>query len=191
MAPLYDALESDMQAFVADSARTRVFVHAAVVEWCGRAIVMPGRSFAGKSTLAAAFLRAGGTYYSDEYAVFDEQGRVHPYPRPIALRETAFGRPVKHPVEAFGARIGTAPLPVGVVLVTRYEEGGRWQPRPLPPGQGALALLAHAVAARRHPARVLAALGNAAAGATTIEGVRGEAAEMVEAMALGQGGIIG
>jgi serine kinase of HPr protein (carbohydrate metabolism regulator) len=83
IASLYDALESAMQAFVAEAARTRVFVHAAVVEWRGRAIVMPGNSFAGKSTLATAFVRAGGTYYSDEYAVFDEQGRVHPYPRPI------------------------------------------------------------------------------------------------------------
>jgi hypothetical protein len=181
--PIHDALETDMQAFVAEASRTRVFVHAAVVEWRGRAIVMPGSSFAGKSTLAAAFVRAGSTYYSDEYAVFDERGRVHPYARPIALRPTKFGRPVKHPVDAFGGRIGSAPLPVGVVLVSQYEEDGRWQPRQLPPAQGALALLAHAVAARRDPARALAALGKAAARATTLESVRGEAVHVVEGMA--------
>src|ERR1051326_6942658 len=74
---LYQILESDLQLHVAEMARRCLFVHAGVVGWGGRALVIPGRSFSGKSTLVAALVRAGATYYSDEYAVFDAQGRVH------------------------------------------------------------------------------------------------------------------
>lgn len=45
-----NALESDLQLYVADRARWRLFVHAGVVGWGGRAIVIPGRSSSGKST---------------------------------------------------------------------------------------------------------------------------------------------
>src|SRR6266700_1389758 len=83
---LFEPLESDLQMFVAEWARRRVFVHAGVVGWRGQAIVIPGMSFSGKSTLVAALVRAGATYYSDEYAVFDARGRVHPYARKLSLR---------------------------------------------------------------------------------------------------------
>ena len=83
---VFDRLEEDVQLYVARSARRRIFVHAGVVGWRGRAIVIPGRTFTGKSTLVAALVRAGAAYYSDEYAVFDQQGRVHPYPTPLSLR---------------------------------------------------------------------------------------------------------
>src|SRR5947207_9537482 len=55
-------LESDLQLYVAERARGRVFVHAGVVGWNGRAIVIPGRSMSGKSKLVAALMRAGATY---------------------------------------------------------------------------------------------------------------------------------
>ena len=48
-------------------------VFPTIVTWGrGRAIVIPGRTFSGKSTLVAELVRAGATYYSDEYAVEDE-----------------------------------------------------------------------------------------------------------------------
>src|SRR5438552_15631793 len=83
---LFEPLESDLQMFVAEWARRRVFVHAGVVGWRGQAIVIPGPSLSGKTTLVVALVRAGATYYSDEYAVFDAQGRVHPYPRLLSIR---------------------------------------------------------------------------------------------------------
>ena len=83
-----ESLESDMQRFVAEMAHRRVFVHAGVVGWQGKAIIIPGRTFTGKTTMVAELVRAGATYYSDEYAVFDLQGRVHPYARPLGMRET-------------------------------------------------------------------------------------------------------
>ena len=68
---VFEVLESDLQVYIAERARTRLFVHAGVVGWRGRAIVIPGSSYSGKSTLIAALVGAGAVYYSDEYAVFD------------------------------------------------------------------------------------------------------------------------
>src|SRR5438445_462151 len=101
---LFEPLESDLQMFVAEWARRRVFVHAGVVGWRGQAIVIPGMTFSGKSTLVAALVRAGATYYSDEYAVFDAQGRVHPYPRRLAIREDYSSRFRRCLPEALGGR---------------------------------------------------------------------------------------
>lgn len=61
-------------------------VHAASVSLGGRAVVIPGRSGAGKTTLALALALAGWTYLSDEVAAIGPGGDVvHPYPRPLAL----------------------------------------------------------------------------------------------------------
>ena len=45
------ALATHAEFFVAERATDYLFVHAGVVAWEGRAIVMPGASFAGKTTL--------------------------------------------------------------------------------------------------------------------------------------------
>src|SRR5437867_5211182 len=96
------ALESDIQLYVAAGARRRLFVHAGVIGWRGRAIVIPGRSGSGKTSLVAALVRAGATYYSDEFAVFDEQGRVYPYARPLSIREDDGLSTRKCPVQELG-----------------------------------------------------------------------------------------
>jgi len=170
-----EAFESAQHFYVAEAARNRLFVHAGVVGWRDRAIVIPGRSLTGKTTLVAALVRAGATYYSDEYAVLDARGRVHPYPTPLSMREAGADRPRKVPAAALGGTAGLRPLPVGLVLVTQYRAGSRWRPRPLSAGQAALALLANTVAARRRPAAALATLRRIASGASGIRGPRGEA----------------
>src|SRR5262245_33841798 len=87
VAALLNYFETMVQLHVADYAPRRVFVHAGVVGWQGKAIVIPGRSFSGKTSLVVEFLKAGATYYSDEYAVLDHRGLVHPYPRLLSVRE--------------------------------------------------------------------------------------------------------
>lgn len=173
---LFERFESDLQLFVAASARRRVFVHAGVVGWRGRAVLVPGRSFSGKTTLVAELLRAGADYYSDEFAVLDAAGRVHPYAKPLAVRG-AGQRQRKVLAEEFGGRGATGALPVGLVVVSEFREGARFRPRALTSGQGALALLSNAVPARRRPAEVLETLGRVSVGATVLRGARGEAAE--------------
>lgn len=173
---LFERFESDLQLAVAAAARRRVFVHAGVVGWKGRAVVIPGRSFSGKTTLTAELLKAGATFYSDEFAVLDSEGRVHPYRKPLAVREEG-GRQRKVPAEEFGASGADAPLPVGLVVVSEFREGARFRPRTLTPGQGSLALLANTIPARSRPAEVLDTLGRVVRGATVLRGARGEAAE--------------
>src|SRR5207249_290373 len=89
---LLQAFASDIERYIAEAARRKLFVHAGVVGWRGRAILIPNKTFTGKTTLVAEFVRAGATYYSDEFAVLDGQGRVHPFPRPLSLRANG-GKP--------------------------------------------------------------------------------------------------
>jgi hypothetical protein len=171
-------LELDLELCVADRAPRRTFVHAGVVGWNGRAIVIPGRSFSGKSSLVKALVQAGASYYSDEFAVLDERGRVHPYPIPLAIRpDRGGGPPVKFRTEELDGVAGVRSLPVGLVLVTRYVGGARFRPRPLSAGRTVLELLAHTLPARRRPGRVLDALTHAVAHASVLRGTRGEAEE--------------
>lgn len=63
-----------------------VLVHAGVAARGDLAVILPGESGAGKTTLVAALARAGWTYLSDEVAALDGRRQMlHPYPRPLAL----------------------------------------------------------------------------------------------------------
>jgi hypothetical protein len=177
---VFETLQEDLKMHVASAAPARVFVHAGVVGWHGRAIVLPGRSYAGKSTLVAALVRAGATYYSDEFAVFDDRGRVHPYARPLVLRarpgESA-GRVSAEPSDRPG---GTRPLPVRLVALTHYKPGARWRSKVLSPGQALLALMESTVPVRQRPEATLKTLREVVTRAPVTRGVRGEVEEAVE-----------
>jgi len=177
IADVLESLESDLQLYVAEWARRRLFVHAGVVGWHGKAVVIPGRSFSGKTRLVAELVKAGATYYSDEYAVLDARGRVHPYPRPLALRAEGSDRQTKHPVESLGGAPGSKALPVGLVVACRYRPGANWRPRLLSQGQGALEMLANAVPARSNPQASLATIEKVVSRAPVLKGLRGEAAQ--------------
>ena len=180
--PALKLLETDLQLYVAEAAPRRIFVHAGVVRWRGRAILIPGRSLSGKSTLVNELIKAGATYYSDEYAVCDARGRVHPYPKPLALRKE--GDVVPKPVRAGtmpGRRV-VKPLPVGLVVLTSYRSGARWRPRRLSHGRAVIELLNHTIPARMEPGRALATLKQVAAGTLVLKGVRGEAGQMIDTL---------
>ncbi len=179
---LFETFESDLRLYVADTARRRVFVHAGVVGWKNRAILIPGRSFSGKTTLTAELVRAGATYYSDEFAVLDERGRVHPFLKPLAIRVEGSARQKNVAIEALGGTSGTKPLRIGLVIASEYKSGARWQPRRLSAGQGALALLANTVSARRQPEAALRTLQQVVTYAPVLSGKRGEAKEMAASL---------
>lgn len=134
---------------VAEFAPDRIFLHAGVVGWKGKAIVMPADSFQGKSTLVAELLRQGAEYYSDEYAIFDENGLVHPFPRALAVRGIE-GEYVQTDVsaESLGAAIGTKPIPVGMVLITSYSPEGEWKPELISEGLGVMEMIPHTIPIR-------------------------------------------
>jgi len=178
---MLDVLEARIRLFVAEYAKRRVFVHSGVVAWKDRAILIPGRSYSGKSTLVAEFVKAGAKYYSDEYAVIDEKGRVHPFLKPIALRDQeGESRSTNHPIEEFGGVAGRKPLSVGCVLVTEYRPEARLRLREISHGKAILSLIANTVPARRIPETVFATLDRSVANAVAYKGVRSEAREVVE-----------
>jgi hypothetical protein len=176
-AAILDFAESAVHQAIAQAARGRLFVHAGVVAWGGRAIVIPGRTWTGKSTLVAALTRAGAEYYSDEFAVLDRNGLVRPYTKRLSLRRPAnlAARPA---VEELGGCRGRAPVPVGLVVVTRHQASVRWRPRPISQAQAMMALFANTVLARVRPRFALATLERAVGGCWGLEGSRGDAEEV-------------
>ena len=169
--------ETNLKMYVAEMARRRVFVHAGAVGWNGSAIIIPGRSMSGKTSLVKELVRAGAAYYSDEYAVLDSNGRVHPYPQPLAIRMPGSFKQRKYGAEELGGSTGTAPLKVGLVIVSRHRTDARWRPREITAGQAVLDLLANTVPARRKPEVVIPTLQKAVSEATILKGARGEAEE--------------
>jgi hypothetical protein len=168
-------LDTQMRLYIAHTSPERIFVHAGVVAHHGRAIVAPGETLSGKSTLVAALVRAGALYYSDEYAILDRQGLVHPYARPVSIRDAEGLSSTRLPIASFGGTAGEGSVPVGLIAVTRYRPEATWSPERRSAGEGMLALLAHAVPAHDRPAEVPAATKGAASTALVLEGDRGEA----------------
>ncbi len=180
--PVLTALEKHAELLTALRAQDCLFVHAGAVGWQGQAILIPGRSMTGKTTLVKALVEAGATYYSDEFAVLDKEGRVHPYPVPLSMRD-AQGRPVgKIPVAELNGQVGEEPLPVGLVVVTHYQRRARWRPQELSPAQGLLRLLDNTVAARREPQYTMPILKLAALNAKIVESKRGDAKRIAPAL---------
>lgn len=168
-------LDGELRRYVAGAAPDRVFVHAGAVAYRGRAILIPGQTFSGKTMLVAALARAGAIYYSDEYAVLDEHGLVHPYARPLSLRQPDPQPAARHSVESLGGTAGEEPVPVGLIAATKYRPTASFSPETRSAGQGMLTLLAHAMPVRERPAATIAAVRRAASTALVLEGDRGEA----------------
>ena len=155
---------SDLAVWVAEHAHGGLFVHAGLVSYRGRAILIPGRSRAGKSTLVAALVRAGARCLSDEHAVLDGRGLARG--SGLALIHSRAARPVR----------------IALVVLTRYQPGAGWRPRRLEGGRALLEMLPHVVAARCRPAEALARLRAALAHAFVLSGPRGEARATAKAL---------
>jgi hypothetical protein len=138
-------LDTHLHSCVAFRAVDRFFISAGAVGYLDRMIVLPGPALSGKSTLVAALLRAGATYYSDEFAVLDEEGQVHPYSTPLRLQGA------DHAIGSGGPNAGKEPLPVGAVVLTSYRPGAEWGPRKLSRGESLVALISQTVPAQERP----------------------------------------
>ncbi len=169
----------DLHLSVALHSRAGVFVHAGVVGWNDHAILLPGRSRWGKSTLVEALVRAGAQYLSDEYAILLPDGHIQSYPRPIHLR-TQHGQMLLDP-----RTIGTvAPrtYPPSIVVLTRYESGANWNPEVLKPASAALAVFDSMVVAAVMPERAMGSAAKLVRQAVAVYSLRGETANTVPAI---------
>jgi len=175
---------------VAEHAPEYVFLHAGVVAWEDRALLLPGQSHAGKSTLVAELVRAGATYYSDEFALLDSEGKVHPFTRDIRMRRPGAPDQVPLPLAQLDGRAGTNPLPISMVVFTEFTDSAEWAPQAVTPGQAVLELLLHSTPVQRTPARTLATLSAMVRNARAWRSQRGEAAGAARSLlaALATGG---
>jgi len=175
---LLDQLGSYLRLTVAEFAVDTVFVHAGVVSWKGKAILLPAKTFSGKSTLTSELVRLGALYYSDEYAVFDKDGLVSPFPKMLSIRGIIDDKQsVNLPVEAFGGKAGTASIPVGMILATKYKRSGKWNPHVLSKSSGIVELIKNALSIRTSPSFNLSVLERATKNAVIVRSPRGEAAD--------------
>jgi hypothetical protein len=142
---LFRWLQHDIDNSVARRSPRMLFVHAGVVGWRGLAIVIPGPSLSGKSTLVEALVRRGAIFYSDAFAVLDGSGLVHPYAKALS-----FPNRDRPPQDLRLAWEGAPrePLPIGLIVAGPYQPDSAWRPAVLRGDQAVLPLIENAVAAR-------------------------------------------
>jgi hypothetical protein len=170
-----NALDQQLRLYIAEQAPGVIFVHAGVVARDGRAMVIPGESFSGKTTLVRALVEAGAEYYSDEYAVLDPDGQVHPYARRLSIRSEDGTPSREQHVSELGGTAAETSAELALVVLTRYKADGEWRPETKSMGDAVVALMANAVPAQARPRETLSALSRAVRSAQILESDRGEA----------------
>src|SRR4029453_2352025 len=110
-------------------------------------------------------------------------GRVHPFARPLAVRDGSTALTRRVPVAALGAATGSTPLPIRPVLVASCRAGARGRPSRFTAARTLLALMRHTVAARGNPEHSMPILKQAVSrGGMAFAGLRGEARPLVSAV---------
>jgi hypothetical protein len=178
VARFFRFFDSILRITVAEHAVGKVFVHAGVVGWRDRAIVMPANSFRGKTTLVNELIKKGADYYSDEYAILDESGLVHAFPRDLSVRYfDGESREKRVRPDSIGATVGSKPIKIGMVLLTEFVENGSWEPQQLTVGKGIIEMIPHTIPRRFNPEFSLKVLNTAVSDAIILKSVRGDAPE--------------
>lgn len=176
-----DLIESQIRMTVAEFAEDFVFLHAGAIGYKGKAIIIPARSFSGKTSLVAEFAKRGFEYYSDEYAVLDRNGLVHPFTKKLSIRGIIDDyQQVDIGVEELGGRKGVVPLEVGLILVSRYVKGGKFTPELVSAGAGIIESIANSVSIRQNPQFVLQVLSLVTNRAKIVKTNRSEAKKFVD-----------
>jgi len=148
----FNYFESRVRVLVAEHAKDLVFMHAGAVAWKGKAVLFPANSYQGKTSLVAALVRRGAVYYSDDYAILDKNGFVHPFARPLSIRVKGRSeiRANRH-VSSLGGVAGEVPLPVEAVILTKFRKNSRWNPKILSPGNGLLRMIEQTIPLQANP----------------------------------------
>jgi hypothetical protein len=169
---------SRIRLTVAEHAVSKVFIHAGTVGWNEKALILPASSFHGKTTLVRELVKRGATYFSDEYAVLDGNGLVHPFPKTLSVRGIRSKyEQVELSAESFGGVVAKNPLPVGMVLMTEFKPNAIWEPLHLTTGEGILEMVAHTLPIRLKPKYTLQVLNVVAERAIICKSFRGDAQE--------------
>ena len=154
-------------------------VHAGAVVLKGRALLIPGSSHAGKSSLVAELLRHGAKHLSDEYALVDEQGHVHAYPRPLLLRNGSSRQTLTLPQD-LNASFAREPVPVGWIVAVDYDPEVMWNVQQISQGEAVMLLLRNTPHEMGQSPEMINLFTRSAALAECYAGTRGDVVEAAE-----------
>lgn len=140
------------------SARSHHVFHAGAVAWNGVAILLPGASYSGKTTLTASLVQRGFELVSDEVgAISIYNSRLAVFPRKPAIRpgglsalglgeEAGMGWPPDPTryvgVEALQGKWARGRPELGLIVLPRFEAEGGTQMRPVTLGEAVVTLSA-------------------------------------------------
>ena len=145
------------------------YVHAGVVTSGGAALVMPGLSRAGKSTLVLALIEQGAQLLSDELLAFDPASALAcAFPRAIKIRDACAGYfPSLSPhfsgsgegrflsFDGLPGDVISSPAPVASIVVPTWTGSGREDLEPISAGRALLDLAASSLNFGTHRVRSL------------------------------------
>lgn len=178
---LITTLGSKIRLTMAEYAVRHVFVHAGVVSWKGKSLIVPGTSLSGKTTLTAELVKRGALYYSDDFAVFDSDGLVHPFAKPLSIRDGGKDfTQIEYSVEEIGGIAGEEKIRPLMILITEFKPKAKWNPRVLSKGKGIMELLKHTIPMRRNPVFTLEVLNKIVNQAVMIKTRRNDVSESAD-----------
>ena len=159
----------------------KFFLHAGGVAWHDFGVLLPGTSFAGKTTLTRELIKAGADYLSDDCVVLDNRGYLLPIPRDLAIR-TDSGERIHRNAEYFGSKTAKKKVKLGLILFAEFEENAEWKPEPVSRGKGVFELMNNFYfrpSVGLMPGEILKTLASLTANVDMFEGKRNEAGAVV------------
>lgn len=170
----WDRVESELALFASERLAGLIAIHAAVIVRGSTALVVPGSSGVGKSTLCVAARATGAAILSDEYALIDPvSGMVSGWRRPVRVRLPGGG------TDRLDIASVSGPVPVGLVAFVTHTPHTPPSWAPLTRAEAVLGLLANTICAQSRPDEALDAALAVARSARAVAGTRGEAAEAI------------
>jgi len=166
--------------YLGEFSKKFAFIHAGVVRWQGEAILLPGRSHAGKTTLTAALVQAGADYISDDLAVIGPGASVQLLSQPIRLRADVAGGFDLSTTRHRPDLLETDQAPIAGIVFLQYCADRNLRLQTLSKGETTQHLLANSMNARHQPQLVMQYCAAAAQRAWCVQGVRRDAAQAAD-----------
>jgi hypothetical protein len=172
-------LQRAIEEAIVENSRDFVAVHSGVVVYNGVAVLLPGQSRSGKTTLVRELIARGAEYSSDEFAMIDALGEVHPWPRALMIRDTNSDQRAV-PAPDLGATVRCGPTPPGLIVFLQHDPNARFDIHPVNQSGALFGLLRNTPHCLADSPHILRPLGAVARAAVAFEGVRGEAAQAAD-----------
>lgn len=160
--------------------RTLRAVHAGAVIIDGGALILPGSTHAGKSSLVVELLKRGAAHLSDEYALIDKHGYVHAYPRPLLLRNGGPLQLLTLPADLNASFTVGRAVPVRWILSTSFAPGSSWSIHEMTQGEAVMLMLRNTPHEMAQTPEIVNLFLRVAAKAICYEGTRGDAGEAAD-----------